>query len=208
MTTPTLSRRTILEASAAVPILGLASAASKAAEISGSETVSVTPFEIDLPSAQLDDILNRVRNVNWPVSPQTPDPWQYGASLAAMKDLQDYWLNEYDWREQEAKLNKYPHFKANIVGYDIHFVHVKGSGKNPQPIILTHGWPGSYIEFLRTVDRLAHPEKYGVPEEAAFDVVIPSLPGFAYSSKPERPMSQKLMSRIRSWIRPIHCTRG
>ena len=139
-----LSRRTILEGSAAAPLLGLMPATAKSAEEGGVENVTVTPFKIEVPENQMDDILYRVRNVRWPVSSQTPDPWQYGASLNAMKDLQNFWLNEYDWREQEAKLNEFPHFKANIAGYDIHFVHVKGSGKRPQPILLTHGWPGSY----------------------------------------------------------------
>jgi pimeloyl-ACP methyl ester carboxylesterase len=191
-----ISRRAIVEAGSAAALLGMIPATAKAADSGGSENVPIRPFKIAVPESQLDDILYRIRHVHWPVAPQTLDSWQFGASLDAMKDLQNYWLNEYDWREQEVKLNVHPHFKANIEGYDIHYVHVKGSGKNPQPIILTHGWPGSYIEFLRAVDRLAHPEKYNVPEEFAFDVVIPSLPGFAYSSKPLQPMSQKLISRM------------
>src|SRR6185436_14600073 len=108
--------------------------------------------------------------------PRLKDPWALGASLEEMKGLQKFWLTEYNWREQEAKLNAFPQFKANVAGYDIHFIHIKGSGKNPTPLICTHGWPGSFIEFTRAADELAHPEKHGGSEEDAFSLVIPSLP--------------------------------
>ncbi|MEQ9449021.1 MAG: epoxide hydrolase N-terminal domain-containing protein, partial [Rhodospirillaceae bacterium] len=128
----TLSRRTVLQGgAAALPLASTFRAAAKAAEIDGGEDVPVTPFRIEVPDSELTYILDRVRDVRWPVSPQTSDPWRYGASLPEMKDLREYWLEEYDWRTQEAALNEFPHLKATIAGLDIHFVHVKGSGKNP-----------------------------------------------------------------------------
>jgi microsomal epoxide hydrolase len=199
MANGTLSRRSIL-GGAALPLANIlpASAAEPAAAAGSDDPnkVTVRPFKIAVPQPQLDDIMNRVRNVRWPDAPRVKDPWQYGASLEAMKDLQKFWLTEYKWREQEAKLNAFPQFKAQVAGYDIHFVHVKGSGKNPTPIILSHGWPGSFIEFTRAVDQMAHPEKYGGSEDDAFSIVIPSLPGFGFSSKPLKPMGGRTISRL------------
>ncbi len=101
-----------------------------------------------------------------------------------MKAVAAYWTSAYDWRKAEAILNRYPQFGAPVADYDIHFYHVRGRGPRPVPLILTHGWPGSVYEFLDAIEPLTDPERYGGSPEDAFDVVIPSLPGFGFSSKP------------------------
>ena len=199
------SRRRMLEGAAALPLAGFLPAAAFGAEpeaapadaaSDASAPIKIVPFKINIPQAQLDDVLARVRNVRWPVAPLARNPSEFGTSLEMMKDLQKFWLTEYNWREQEAKLNAFPQFKATVDGRDIHFIHVKGSGKNPQPIILIHGWPGSFIEFTRCIEQLTQPEKFGGSEDDAFSVVIPSLPGFAFSSKPPRPIGGQYISRL------------
>src|SRR5258708_31333871 len=105
--------------------------------------MTITPFKVDVPQKRLDHVLNRIRDADWPDVPEATDPWHYGASQLAVKDLVSYLLTKYDWRAREAEMNKFPHFKARVDDYDIHFIHVKGSGKNPQPIIVTPCLPGS-----------------------------------------------------------------
>jgi len=107
--------------------------------------------------------------------------------LATMQELASYWANNYDWRRAEAKINSYPHFITNIDGLDIHFIHAKSKEKNALPIIITHGWPGSFIEQMKVIDPLTNPTKYGASSADAFDVVIPSLPGYGFSGKPTAP---------------------
>ena len=103
-------------------------------------------------------------------------------------------LNEFDWRTQEAEINRLAHFKAPVDGIDLHFVHEKGSGPQPTPLIISHGWPGTIVEFLDVVDRLAHPENYGGNVADAFDVIAPSLPGFGFSGRPPRPYGPRQMA--------------
>ena len=195
---PNLSRRAVIGAAATLPLVGalpqMAAAAETAAVSPGG--IPITPFKIDIPQARLDYIMNRVRTAEWPDKPDVADAWAFGASYDTMKDVVDHWLNKYDWRRQEAELNKLPQFKAKIDGYDIHFFHIKGSGKNPQPLMLIHGWPGSFIEFTRCLEQLTNPEKFGGSEDDAFSVVVPSLPGFAFSSKPPRPVTGQYISRL------------
>lgn len=195
MTKGTLSRRTMLGSAAALPVISAMSHAARAAETPAGG-IAVTPFKIEIPQARLDYIMSRVRTAEWPDRPDVADAWAYGASYDAMKDLVAHWLEKYDWRKQEAELNKLPQFKAKIDGYDIHFFHVKGSGRNPQPLILSHGWPGSFLEYTSIAEQLAHPEKFGGKVEDAFSVVIPSLPGFGFSSKPKRPITGVTISRL------------
>ena len=195
---PELSRRAVVGAAAALPLVGalpqMASAADTATVSPGG--IPITPFKIDIPQARLDYIMNRVRTAEWPDKPDVPDAWAYGASYDTMKDVVDHWINKYDWRKQEAELNKLPQFKAKIDGYDIHFFHIKGSGKNPQPLIMTHGWPGPFLEYTSIAEQLAHPEKFGGKVDDAFTVVIPSIPGFGFSSKPKRPITSVTVSRL------------
>lgn len=157
---------------------------------------AVTPFKIDIPKARIDKIMARVRDVEWPDAPDDPDPWAYGASLPVMKDLVHYWLTKYDWRARQSRMNALPQFKARVEDYDLHFIHVPGSGPNPQPIIFSHGWPNTFLEFMKVVEPLAHPERHGGRVEDAFSVVVPSLPGYAFSSKPRRPIGAPTTARL------------
>ena len=191
-----LSRRDVLTqtaglATAASLLSGAASGASKAEIPPG-----VTPFQIDIPSARVARVLARVRDAEWPDAPEAEDPWAYGTSLKLMKDLAAYWTTQYDWSARQARLNKLPQFKVNIEGQDIHFVHVRGSGANPQPIISTHGWPSTFSEFAKVVEPLAHPEKHGGKIEDAFSVVVPSLPGMGFSGKPPKPVSSPSVAHL------------
>jgi pimeloyl-ACP methyl ester carboxylesterase len=143
------------------------------------------PFRLDIPQATIDHILNRVRDTQWPDRLDAPD-WRYGANWDYMKALAEYWGEQFDWRKAEANLNRYPQFLARVGDYDIHFYHVKGRGsRKPMPLILTHGWPGSVLEFIEAIGPLSDPASFGGSPEDAFDVVVPSLPGYGFSSKPK-----------------------
>ena len=143
------------------------------------------PFRLDIPQATIDHILNRVRDTQWPDRLDAPD-WRYGANWDYMKALAEYWGEQFDWRKAEANLNRYPQFLARVGDYDIHFYHVKGRGSaKPMPLILTHGWPGSVLEFIEAIGPLSDPASFGGSPEDAFDVVVPSLPGYGFSSKPK-----------------------
>jgi microsomal epoxide hydrolase len=131
-------------------------------------------FKIQVPKATLDRILRRVRDTRFPPRLDATDG-RYGADWNYMRSLVDYWSKQYDWRKAEARLNRYPQFMARVGDFDIHFYHVRGRGANPMPLILTHGWPGSVFEFQEAIGPLTED----------FDVVIPSLPGFGFSSKPQ-----------------------
>jgi len=143
----------------------------------------IRPFKVSIAEAQLADLRKRVKATIWPERELVADASQ-GVQLATMMKLADYWANSYDWRKIEAKLNSYPQFITNIDGLDIHFIHVKSKEKNALPIIITHGWPGSIIEQLKVIGPLTDPTAYGGKAEDAFDVVIPSLPGYGFSGKP------------------------
>jgi pimeloyl-ACP methyl ester carboxylesterase len=176
-----ISRRALLEtllAGGAVPSL----AESRAdAEAVGDAS---RPFRVDVPQATIDRILNRVREARFPDRLEAPD-WRYGANWDYMKALAEYWTTQFDWRKAEANLNRYPQFLARVGDFDVHFYHVKGRGPKPMPLVLTHGWPGSVFEFLEAIGPLTDPASFGGSPEDAFDVVVPSVPGFGFSSKPK-----------------------
>lgn len=153
----------------------------------------IRPFELHVPDETLKDIEARVRAFPWHEMPEDGG-WAYGANLDYMKELCAYWLDGFDWRTQEAAINRHAHFVAPVDGIDIHFMHEKGSGPDPMPLILSHGWPGSVVEFLDFVEPLAHPERFGGKVEDAFDVVAPSLIGFGFSGKPPRPIGPRKMA--------------
>ena len=146
-------------------------------------TASIRPFQVHIPNADLKDLRKRLRATRWPDKETVADQSQ-GAQLAKVKELVDYWGTSYDWRKAEAKLNAYPQFITNIDGLDIHFIHIKSPHPNALPLIITHGWPGSVFEQIKLVGPLTDPTKYGGKAEDAFDVVIPSLPGFGFSGRP------------------------
>jgi pimeloyl-ACP methyl ester carboxylesterase len=144
---------------------------------------SIRPFQVNIPEEQLTDLRRRIETTRWPEQ-ETVSDFSQGVPLAMMKKLADYWVSEYDWRKVEAKLNSYPQFITNIDGVDIQFAHVRSKEKDALPVIVTHGWPGSIIEQLKIIDPLVDPVAYGGSASDAFDVVIPSMPGYGFSGKP------------------------
>lgn len=145
---------------------------------------SIRPFKIHFSDAALKDLKKRVQATKWPQKETVTDATQ-GVQLSTIQKLAKYWTTQYDWRKAEAKLNSYPNFITNIDGLDIHFIHVRSKHPNALPIILTHGWPGSIIEELKIIDPLTNPTAYGGKAEDAFDVIIPSLPGYGFSEQPK-----------------------
>jgi len=168
-----------------------------------------TPFQVAIEQSTIDAILSKVKAYEWHEMPEIDpgaDRWAYGADMEYMKELCAYWVAEFDWRAAEAKLNAFPQFKATIEDQEIHFYHVKGSGSAPQPVILTHGWPGSVFEFLGVIDLLAHPENHGGDAEDGLSLVIPSLPGYGFSGKPKKPLGPKRTAEL--WDRLMRETLG
>jgi len=144
---------------------------------------AIRPFHFNATKEQLADLRKRVAATKWPEQETVSDTTQ-GVQLKTMQELAHYWATGYDWRKCEAKLNTYPQFVTNIDGLDIHFIHVRSKNPNALPIIITHGWPGSIIEQLKVIGPLTDPVAYGGKAEDSFDVVIPSLPGYGFSGKP------------------------
>src|SRR6187455_87085 len=145
--------------------------------------VEVRPFRVDVPEAELDDLRRRIKATRFPEKEAVAD-FSQGVQLALIQEIARYWASDYDWRKVETKLNSYPQFITEIDGLDIHFIHVKSKHPNALPVIVTHGWPGSIIEQLKIVDPLVDPTAYGGTAADAFDVVIPSMPGYGFSGKP------------------------
>jgi len=145
---------------------------------------SIRPFHIDIPQAALDDLRNRIAATRWPDRETTPDESQ-GVQLARVQALLRYWGKDYNWRKVEARLNALPQFVTQIDGIDVHFIHVRSRHSNALPLILTHGWPGSVLEFIKAIGPLTDPTAFGGKAEDAFDVVVPSIPGYGFSSRPK-----------------------
>jgi len=144
---------------------------------------SIRPFSFHASDEDLADLKRRIAATRWPERELVNDAAQ-GVQLATIQKLADYWLNQHDWRKIEARINSYPNFITNIDGLDIHFIHVKSKHANAMPIIITHGWPGSVIEQLKVIEPLTDPTAHGGKAEDAFDVVIPSMPGYGFSESP------------------------
>ena len=155
----------------------------------------IHPFRIDVPDTTLEQIRTQVANYPWHEMPDDGG-WAYGTPLGYMKELCAYWLNEFDWRKQEAAINRFSHFIAPVQGIDLHFIQEKGDGPSPLPLIISHGWPGSIVEFLDIIQPLAHPQRFGGSEDDAFDVIVPSLPGFGFSGRPARPIGPRKMAEL------------
>ena len=138
--------------------------------------MNIEPFTINIEQEILDDLQERLHKTRWP--DEIPESgWDYGTNMKFMKELVDYWIKDYDWRKTEKYLNSFDHYTTNIQGSKIHFIHVKGKGINPFPLILTHGWPSSFYQMLKILGPLTDPVKYGGSDPDAFTVVVPSLPG-------------------------------
>jgi pimeloyl-ACP methyl ester carboxylesterase len=157
--------------------------------------IAATPFSIAIDDAVLADIRDRVGRYPWGDLPDAGG-WHCGTSLAYLHDLTRYWLDQYDWRAEEAKLNRLPQFRAEIAGLTLHFIHVKGSGTKNLPLLLSHGWPGSFFEFAEIIEPLAHPERFGGDPEDGFDIVVPSLPGYGFSGRPPHPIGPRSTARL------------
>src|SRR6266496_4384786 len=148
------------------------------------ETASdIRPFHVDISDEALEDLRRRIAATQWPEKETVADSSQ-GVPLAPMQELAHYWATDYDWRKVEAQLHALPQFMTEIDGLDIHFIHVKSSHEDALPLIVNHGWPGSIIEQLKIIGPLTDPTAHGGSAEDAFDVVIPSVPGYGFSGKP------------------------
>ena len=146
---------------------------------------AITPFRIEVPDEQLGELRRRISATRWPSKELVADRSQ-GVQLATVRALAEYWVNDYDWRRCEARLNALPQFKTEIDGVDVHFIHVKSRHEKALPLIMTHGWPGSVIEMLDTVGPLTDPTEHGGQPEDAFDLVLPSVPGYGFSARAGR----------------------
>jgi len=140
-------------------------------------------FSIQIPEDVLIDLKYRLDHIRWPDQLENID-WERGTEKGYLQSLVSYWSEQYDWRAQEAELNRLPQFRCTVDGVDVHFIHERGRGPNPLPIILTHGWPDSFIRYKKMIPLLADPARYGGDPNDAFDVIVPSIPGFAFSGKP------------------------
>src|ERR671916_1542921 len=147
------------------------------------EGVAVRPFSIDVPEEGLADLRRRIAATRWPTKELVEDRSQ-GVQLATIRELARYWSTDYDWRRCEARLNAVPQFTTEIDGVEIHFIHVRSPHENALPLVMTHGWPGSVIELLDSIGPLTDPTAYGGRAQDAFDVVLPSLPGYGFSGEP------------------------
>ena len=195
----------------ALLLLALASACGGGAPAGGDAAIApdgpsdaVVPFSIDVPDALLDDLQARLADARFPDQLEGAG-WTYGSDLAYMRELVAYWRDEYDWRAQERALNRFDHFKTNIDGLDIHFIHQRSANPDALPLMIIHGWPGSFVEFHKIIEPLSDPAGHGGDAADAFHLVIPSIPGFGFSDRPReagygpREMAEifvKLMARL------------
>jgi microsomal epoxide hydrolase len=170
-------------------LLGAASALAQ-------EVPAIKPFTIAVPDAALTDLRERLAQTRWP--DQIPGSgWQHGPDTAYMKSLCEHWRTGFDWRAQEARLNQWPQFTTSLDGLELHFIHARSKHEKATPLLLVHGWPGSFVEFIHLLPMLTEPEKHGGTAEDAFHVVVPSLPGFGFSSKPrEAGWSSQRMAEV------------
>ncbi len=149
-------------------------------------TASVQPFEARVPQERLGDLVVRLERTRWPTE-CLGEAWAAGTHAGYLRDLVRYWAGDFDWRAQEARLNAFPQFRVHLNGLGIHFLHQRGRGPAPLPLLVTHGWPGSVFELLHLLPRLTDPARFGADPADAFDVVAPSLPGYGFSDIPATP---------------------
>ena len=148
--------------------------------------MEVKPYQIHIPDSVLADLRERLERTRWPG--EIPDScWDYGSNLGYVKELVDYWVDGFDWRAREEAINALPHFRATVQDLDIHFIHHRGSGPNPLPLIITHGWPSTFFEMLEIIPLLTDPAGHGGSAEDSFDVVVPSMPGYGFSQPALQP---------------------
>ncbi len=158
----------------------------------------VNPFQISIPDETLTDLKERLGKTRWPDEVKDAD-WKLGMPLGYLQEVVEYWINKYDWREREALLNQHPQFKVKLDGLDIHFIHVKSPHPNALPLVITHGWPGSIVEFQKVIGPLSDPPAHGGDAADAFDVICPSLPGYGFSDRPPA-LGWSAEKIARTWI--------
>jgi pimeloyl-ACP methyl ester carboxylesterase len=146
----------------------------------------IEPFQISISQEILDDLKERLQRTRWPEEVQDAD-WRYGANLGYMKELANYWLTRFDWRAQERWINSFANYQTTVGDLRIHFIHERGKGPNPIPLLITHGWPSSFVEMLKLIPLLTDPANHGGNASDAFDVIVPSVPGFGFSERPLQP---------------------
>ena len=152
-------------------------------------------FKINTSSEQISNINSKIKSYPWS-SIEDMEGWLHGSNKKYLKELCKYWVSDFNWKKHEKLINNFSNFKTNVDGIDIHFIEEKGSGTNPRPLLLMHGWPGSVVEFLEIIKPLAHPEKFGGNIEDAFTVIAPSLPGFGFSGSSKKPIGPRKISEI------------
>ena len=160
--------------------------------------MDIRPFTVNIPQPTLDDLQARLARTRWPDEVDGAG-WDYGANLAYMRTLVKYWQTDFDWRRQERAMNALPHFRAQVDGLGVHFIHARGRGPAPMPLLVTHGWPSSFVEMLEIIPLLADPGAHGGDPADAFDVVVPSVPGFGFSDRPGRGMTRSRVAAL--WAR-------
>ncbi|ANK80970.1 MAG: hypothetical protein TEF_09305 [Rhizobiales bacterium NRL2] len=153
-------------------------------------------FEVHVGDAEIADLNARLDATRWPREEPADARWDYGANMAYVRELCAHWRDAFDWRAVETRINGFDNFTADVDGLDIHFILEKGSGASPTPLILTHGWPGSIVEFLEVIEPLAHPERFGGDAEDGFDVIVPSLPGYGFSGAPPKAIDCRETARL------------
>nr|WP_202801661.1 epoxide hydrolase family protein [Herbaspirillum sp. CF444] len=183
----TLSRRQLL-AAAVAGVLGSGIGSAQAVSVTDGLVLpkaddSIRPFRVTVPQTAIDDLKQRLAHTRWPEQETVAD-WSQGVPLAKAKTLVSYWREQYDWRQFESRINALPQYRTAIDGLGIHFIHVRSPHPDALPILLTHGWPGSFVEFMDIIGPLSDPTRHGGRAEDAFHVVVPSLPGFGFSDKP------------------------
>jgi pimeloyl-ACP methyl ester carboxylesterase len=168
------------------------------------------PFTLDIADDAIADLKARLGRIRWPNEPAGNEGWDWGTNLSYMKRLTDFWRDKFDWRQAETELNRFPQFTVDLDAggetHTIHFIHEKGSGRNPLPLILTHGWPSTYREFLDIIEPLAHPERFGGNAEDGMDIIVPSLLGYGFSSRPRTPVGPAVIADL--WHRLMHDVLG
>ncbi|HSE03627.1 MAG TPA: epoxide hydrolase [Methylomirabilota bacterium] len=157
--------------------------------------MEIVPFVVDVAQPDLDDLRERLARTRWP-DEVVGASWDYGASLAYMRELVAYWRDGFDWRAAEREMNALPHFRARVDGFGIHLIHQRGRGPAPMPLLITHGWPSSFVEMLALIPLLADPASHGADPADAFDVIVPSVPGFGFSDRPGRGMTRSRVAAL------------
>lgn len=191
-----VSRRDMIQTGAALAVASDASAGF--AGNAAADAAAIAPFQVSVPQAALDDLKRRLDAVRWP-EPATEEGWSQGVPVDRLQRLVEYWRTSYDWRRFEAQLNAFPQFRARIDGLGFHFLHVRSRHEDALPILLTHGWPGSVIEFLKAIGPLTDPTAHGGQPQDAFHVVVPSLPGYGFSDKPAA-LGWNIERIARAWV--------